>query len=110
MDGRGPGVPGERGTRSRLWAGQCLTSSPGTPCLRRPGDLLSRRGRTAEPRANAMRIPQKTPGIARWLAVLAATLAQPALVAGAPAPGTPPPGAITALTLPVSGMTCVLCT
>jgi len=52
-----------------------------------------------------MRIPQKA-----RLVVLAAALAQPALVAGAPASGTPPPGAISALTLPVSGMTCVLCT
>ena len=57
-----------------------------------------------------MRIPQKPPRIAAGLAVLVAALSPPSAAGGAPAPGTAIPGAITALTVPVSGMTCVLCT
>ncbi|OLC53194.1 MAG: hypothetical protein AUH92_06505 [Acidobacteria bacterium 13_1_40CM_4_69_4] len=57
-----------------------------------------------------MRIPQKPRRSAAGLAVLVATLSLPSVVRGAPVPGAATPGAITALTLPVSGMTCVLCT
>jgi len=57
-----------------------------------------------------MRIPQNPPRIAAGLAVLVAALAPPAAVRGAPAPAAGPQGAITALTVPVSGMTCILCT
>jgi len=56
-----------------------------------------------------MRIAQKPPRIAAGLAILAAGLLLPAVVRGAPVPGATA-GAITAITLPVSGMTCVLCT
>jgi len=57
-----------------------------------------------------MRIPQKPSRIVAGLAVLLAALSPTPVARGAAAPPAAPPGAITALTVPVSGMTCVLCT
>ncbi len=57
-----------------------------------------------------MRIQQKAPRIAGWVVVMAGAVALPMDVGAVPQQAIPPPGAITALTVPVSGMTCVLCT
>ena len=57
-----------------------------------------------------MRIPQKPSRIVAGLAVLLAALSPTPVARGAAPPPAAPPGAITALTVPVSGMTCVLCT